>query len=125
MLNRQSAAPGPGNMGDAMAKIGQAVAMLQQAQMGLPPGSPQHKAVNHSIGQLSKHIPQGLPTAGNQMTFLRDLMRGLAKNFAMMQLQSNQGGQGGQPGGGGGTPDTGMQVAMGGGPQPMPSMPGA
>ena len=104
-------------MGDAMTMITQAIAMLQQAQMKLPPGTPAHKATNHAVGQLSKHVAQGQPAAGTQMTFLRDLMRGLMRNFNLQQVMAQGGGSPDQ--GGGGSP------AMGGGPQPSPALPGA
>ena len=76
----QISAPGAGNMGDSIGKVTQLIALAQEAMKGLPPGTPLFKDLNQAIGRLSKHAAQGAPTAGNQMTLVRDLMRGIARN---------------------------------------------
>ena len=119
----QISAPGAGNMGDSLTKVGTAIAMLQEAMRGMPPNMPAFKDINQAIGRLSRHVAQGAPTAGNQMTMLRDLIRGLMRNFNLQQVMAQQGGGQGQPGapGGGGA----ASPAMGGGPSPAPALPGA
>jgi hypothetical protein len=116
-----------------MTMIMQAVAMLQQALPGFPPGSPMHKDVLNAVSRLSRHASQGQPTAGIQQTQLQDMLRNSIRN-ALLQRIMSQGGPGGPggPGGAGGGP---MSTPVGGGqggpqpgaPAPMPStpMPGA
>lgn len=96
-----------------MTKLLQAVQLIQQAAMGLQPGSPLHKDANNAVGRLSRHLPQGAPTAGVQMTGMRDLLRQVMQSPLMAQLMNNQRGQGG---GGGGPAGAAPQA-------PMPSMP--
>lgn len=109
----QVSAPGPGDQSNSMQMIMQAIGMLQQALPGLPPGSPVHKDCLQSISRVSRHLPQGAPTAGVQRTHLQDLMQNVVKNALLQRIMGQQGGQGGPPGGGGG----------GGGAAPMPSTP--
>lgn len=92
----------------------QALAMIQQAQVGLQAGSPLHTDVVKAVQRLSRHLPQGAPTVGVQMTGIRDLIRQISQSPFMAQLLNNQQrGQGGGPGG-----------PAGPAPQaPMPSMP--
>lgn len=89
--------------------IMQAIGMLQQALPGLPPGSPVHKDTIQSIQRVSRHLPQGAPTAGVQRTHLQDMMQNLVKNALLQRIMGQQKGQ---PGGG-----------QGGGNAPMPSTP--
>jgi hypothetical protein len=110
----QVSAPGPGNQADALMKIKTAIDMIQAALPGLQSGTPAHTSALRAVQQLSRHIPQGAPTAGVQMTQLRDLMRGVAQNPLLQMLQGRGGGQ---AGGGG---QQGQQP-----PNPATPMPGA
>ena len=68
-------APGPGDSSNAMSKLLQAVQLIQQAAMGLPPGSRLHQHALRAAQNLSRDLPQGQPTAGVQMTGIKDLLR--------------------------------------------------
>jgi hypothetical protein len=100
----QQSAPGPGNQADALMKIKTAIDLIQQALPGLQSGTPSHTAALRAAQQLSRHIPQGAPTAGVQMTQVMDLLRGIQQSPLIQMLQGVRGigqGQGGQQGGGG------------------------
>lgn len=112
-MRQQPSAPGPGNMGDGMQKVSYALQALMEAQKSFPPGTPAFKDINQAIGRLQRHMAQGSPAAGSQMTFLRDLIRGLMRNFNLQQVMAQAGGQGN------------ASPAMGGGPSPSPALPGA
>lgn len=119
-------APGPGDMAGGLMKLKTAVDMLQGALPSLATGSPQHKDVLKAISSLSRHLPQGQPTAGAQQTQLMDLLRSTMRNALMQKLMaSKQGGQGGPPGppdgGGGGAMPPGADQSP---PASMP-LPGA
>lgn len=103
----QTSAPGPGNQADAMNKLLQAIQLIQQAAIGLQPGTPLWKEANRAAGTLGKHLPQGTPTAGVQLTGMRDLLRQIMQNSFLPQIMKQ------------------MQGAGGPGPQqpPMPSTP--
>lgn len=75
----------------------QAIAMLQDALQGMPPGSQPHKDVLNALNRLSRHMPQQAPTAGVQQTQLADMLRSTVKNALLQRIAS--GGKGG-PGGG-------------------------
>jgi hypothetical protein len=107
-MSPQVSAPGPGNMAQGIMQMKTAVDMLQSCLPNLATGSQQHRDCVNAIGRLSKHLPQGAPTAGAQQTQLMDLLRSTMRNALMQKLMSQRGGQGGPPS----TPDTG------GGPQP-------
>lgn len=107
----QTSAPGPGNASDAMNKLLQAVQLIQQAAMGLPPGSRLHQHALRAAQNLSRDLPQGAPTLGVQATGMRDMMRAITQSgFLPNIMRMFQGGGGGQQQGGGAQP-------------PMPSMP--
>jgi hypothetical protein len=79
-----------------MNKMLQAVQMIQQAAMGLPPGSPLHRDALKAASSLSRHLPQGAPTQGVQMTGVRDLIRQIAQSgFLQNIMQQMGGGRGG------------------------------
>jgi hypothetical protein len=98
----QPSAPGPGDGANAMSKLMQAVQLIQQAALGLPPGSPLHKDAMRAVTTMSRHLPQGAPTAGVQMTGLRDLMRSVMQSGFLQNIMQQRGGQGAPGGGGGG-----------------------
>jgi hypothetical protein len=103
-----------------------AVRGIQQAIQGLQPGSPLHRDALKAVTQLSRHLPQGAPTAGVQMTGMRDLMQQIMRSPFMAQIMQQLSGKGGGGGGGrnsqqqGGPPGSaGAQPNL----APMPSMP--
>jgi hypothetical protein len=91
----QQSAPGMGAQADALNKVFGAVKMLEAALAGLGAGSPPYKDTLKAITSLTKHIPQGSPTAGVQKTMFSDMLQGTIKNALLQKLAS--GGQG-QPG---------------------------
>ena len=122
-------APGPGDMAKALMTVKTAVDMLQSALPALGTGGPQHKDVLNAITRLSRHLPQGQPTAGAQQSMIGDLLRATMRNALMQKLMQQK--QGGPGGGGGGPPATpdggGGEMPPGGDQSPPPStpMPGA
>lgn len=117
--NRQTApvsAPGPGNVASGMMLLKSAVDMMQQALPMLPSGSQQHRDVLKALQQLSRHLPQGAPTAGVQQTQLGDMLRNTVRNALMQRLMSQRGGGGAKPGAGG---------PGGAAPPPSTPLPGA
>jgi hypothetical protein len=108
----QISAPGPGNQADSMNLIQQAIGLIQQAAMGLQPGSPLHRDALQSATRLSRHLggAAGMaPAAGVQKTQLGDQLK---RTIQQMMLQRIMG-QKGQGGGQGGAQQ----------PAPMPSTP--
>ena len=99
-----------GNQADSMNKLIQAVKLIQQAALGLEPGSPLHKDALNAAQRMSRHLPQGAPTAGVQMTGMRDLFRQIMQGSFLANIMGQRG-QGGPQG------------AAPGGQAPMPSMP--
>jgi hypothetical protein len=116
--NPQVSAPGPGNTANSMNQLLMAIQAIQQAVQGLQPGTPLHRDALKAATSLSRHLPQGAPTAGVQLTGMRDLMQQIMRSpfmaQIMQQLSGGGGGRGGQPGG-----PAGAQPNM----APMPSMP--
>lgn len=110
----QVSAPGMGDQSNAMQMVMQAIGMIQQALPSLPPGTPIHRDVLRSIQSLSRHIPQGAPTAGVQRTHLQDMLRNVIKNALLSRIMSQQKQQGSGPG---------ADAGGGGGAAPMPSTP--
>lgn len=113
-------APGPGDQANSMQMVMQAIAMIQQALPGLPPGMPIHRDALRAVTQLSRHVPQGAPTAGVQKTHLQDLLQGLVRN-ALLQKVMGQAKP--QPGGGPDQPAGGNPMAAMAQQPPMPSTP--
>ena len=95
-----------------MGKLLQAVKLIQQAALDLQPGSPLHKDALNAAQRMSRHLPQGAPTAGVQLTGMKDLLKQIMQGSFLANIMGQRGGQGGPPGG-----------AAGGGQAPMPSMP--
>lgn len=112
-MGPQVSTPGPGNAADSTMLLQQAIGTMQQAMLGLPPGSPLFRDVNKAIGTLSRHLG-GMasmgPAMGVQKTMLGDQLRRTVQQQLIQRLFGQQRGK--QPG------------PMGGGPQPpMPSTP--
>lgn len=110
---QQPSAPGPGDSANSMQKLISAVTMIQQAAVGLPPGSPLWKDAMDAAKRLGRHLPQGAPTAGVQMTGIRDLLKQVMSSSFLPQIMQQLQGRG-QQGGGQNAPA---------GAAPMPSMP--
>jgi hypothetical protein len=123
--NPQISAPGPGNTANSMNQLLTAVKGIQQAIQGLEPGSPLHRDALQAVTRLSRHLPQGAPTAGVQMTGMRDLMQQIMRSPFMAQIMQQLSGSGGGGRGrssqqqGGPPGPAGAQPNM----APMPSMP--
>jgi hypothetical protein len=98
-MQPQVSAPGMGNMGAGLMHMKTAVDMCQQALINFPPGSQQHKDCLAAIRAMSKHLPQGAPTAGAQQTQLGDLLRSNVRNALMARLMQRGGGGQGQAAG--------------------------
>jgi len=101
-----------------MTMVMNALALMQQALPGLPPGSPIHRDALRALNSLSKHVGQGAATTGVQQTQLQDLLRNTVRNALLQkimgqQAQTQQGGGGQVPG----APAGAMPQA------PMPSTP--
>lgn len=123
-MGPQVSAPGPGNMADSMTQIQAAVGMIQQAAIGLPPGSPLHRDALQAAQRLSRHLGQaGVGAgAGLQKTMLGDMFRRTIQQMLLQRIQAQRGQA--QPG------QADDQSPAGQGPPgmaPMPStpMPGA
>lgn len=91
----QPTAPGMGTQASSLMQVKQAVDMLQTALPGLGAGSEAHTAVLNALRQLSRHIPQGAPTAGVQQTQLQDMLRNTVRNALLQRIMAQSGGGGG------------------------------
>lgn len=111
--------PGPGNMAQGLMMLKQAVDLIHQALPSLEAGSQPHKDAIKALTSITRHLPQGAPTAGVQQTQLGDMLRNTMRNALLQRImQQRQGAPGAQgPPAGGGQPPGGMPS------QPMPSTP--
>jgi hypothetical protein len=87
-----AANPGAGAQANSLMSIKQAIDMLQAALPGLGTGGEAHGAVLTAIRALSRHVPQGEPTAGVQQTQLQDLLRNTVRNALLQRVMAQQGG---------------------------------
>jgi hypothetical protein len=81
-------------------QVKMALDMLQQALPALGMGTEQHKDVLQAVQRLSRHMPQGVPTAGVQQTSMQDMIKNGKRNALLQMLMAQLGGgqqQGGQP----------------------------
>ena len=108
MQGPQPSAPGPGDQAQSMTQIMDAIARLQAALHGLPPGSPMHRDVLQAVTRLSRHVSQGQPTAGIQATNAQDSIRNIMRNALLQRIMGQQGQDQGQSQGapGAGQPST-------------------
>lgn len=114
----QVSAPGMGDQSNAMQMVMQALSMIQQALPSLQVGTPLHRDALRAVSTLSRHMPQGAPTAGVQKTHLQDMLRSVVKNALVSRImQSQQQQPGGGPVGGAG--------GSGGAPMPSTPLPGS
>ena len=105
----QASAPGQGAQAGALMQVKMALDMLQNALPNLQMGGDVHRDVINAVNRLSRHLPQGIPTAGAQQTGIRDMLRNTIRNAMLQRIQAQQGQGGGQ----------------GGPPQPSTPLPGA
>jgi hypothetical protein len=77
-------------------QVKMALDMLQQALPSLGMGGDVHRDVINAINRLSRHLPQGVPTAGAQQTAAQDMVRNTQRNAMLQRIMAMQGGQGGQ-----------------------------
>jgi len=114
-----------GNSADAMLKLKQALDIIRVALAGLPAGSQPYRDAINAMNRLSRHLPQGAPTAGAEATGFVDMLRQTLRGALMpqiMKMMQGGPGAGGGPGGGSGGPSGGPGGPPGGAP-PMPSTP--
>lgn len=104
----------PGASADAMAKVREAIKILENALPQLPTGSEPHKAVLSAIQSVSKHVPASDASPGVQQSTLRGLQQQGGKDAAMEAVMRSLGGAGGAAAPGGSPP---------GGAAPMSPMP--
>jgi hypothetical protein len=109
-------AAGPGNVAQGLMQLKTAVDMLTSALPNLAAGSQQHRDALRAMQTLSRHLPQGAPTAGVQQTQIGDLLRNTLRNAITQKIMQQRGGGAGGPPGGGGGPQP---------PMPSTPMPGA
>ena len=89
----------PGTNAGAMAKVREAVNILQQALPDFPAGSEPHSKILSAIQSISKVVPPSAEVPGVQQTALRDLQQNAGQNAMLKQVMSSLGG--GNAGGGG------------------------
>lgn len=86
----------PGNNAAAIAKVLEAIKILQLALPDLPPGTPVHKSVLSAISGISKHAQPANAQPGIQKTTHRELTQQAQQQAPMQalmrQLQQGQGG---------------------------------
>jgi hypothetical protein len=88
-MGPQISAPGPGNQADSMVTLQQAIQLIQQAALGLPPGSPLHRDALRAASQLSRHLggQSGMaPGAGVLKTSLGDQLRHTVRNMMLQRV---------------------------------------
>lgn len=92
----QASAPGQGAQAAALQSVKMALDMLQAALPSLGTGSEVHRDVINAVSRLSRHMPQGIPTAGAQQGAVQDLLRNTVRNAMLQRVMANQGQGGGQ-----------------------------
>lgn len=88
----QASAPGQGAQAGALMQVKMALDMLQNALPQLGMGSDVHRDVIQAVTRLSRHLPQGIPTAGAQQTSLQDMQRNTIRNAILQRIMAQQGG---------------------------------
>ena len=95
-----------------MAKVREAINILQGALPEFPAGSDPHKAVLNAISSISKYVAPSAAVPGVQQTALRDMQSQAGKSAMLQQvMQSLGGGAAGQGGGGASPQPPGMPAA--------------
>lgn len=91
----------PGNNAAAVAKLLQAVKIMEAALPELPTGTPIYKATLSAITSISKHAPEAEAQPGIQKTALRDLQQTQQQQApmeALMRMMKAGGAPGAQAG---------------------------
>lgn len=101
-----------------MMQIKTAIEMIQTALNNLPTGSEVHRDALQAVNRLSRHMPQGSPTAGVQQTMLKDLLSQTVRNAVLQRVMAQRGA--GDGGGAAGSPGGGATA-----PPPSTPLPGA
>lgn len=91
----------PGAQAGAMAKVREAINILQQVLPAIPLGTEPHKAIMSAIQGLTKYIPPTAEVPGVQQTALRDLQQSAGQNAMLQQVMRSLGAGGAQQQGGG------------------------
>lgn len=91
----------PGANAGALAKVREAIKILQAALPDLPPGSEPHKQVLSAIQGISKHVSPSAEVPGVQQSALRDLTASAGKNAMLQQVMQSMGSSSGGAGAGG------------------------
>ena len=115
--------PGPGNMAQGLMMLKQAVDMIHSALPNLEAGSPPHKDAIRALTAMTRHLPQGAPTAGVQQTQIGDLLPDTVRNALLQKIMAQKQQGGGAPGGAGGAAQAGAAGGGGGGGGGMPAQP--
>jgi hypothetical protein len=86
----QASAPtgNPGLAAASLAKVREAVHLLELALPDLETGSDSHKAVIESIQKISKAVPPSQEIPGVQKSALMELQQRQGQNAALQQLQA-------------------------------------
>ena len=87
-----------------MAKVREAINILQGALPEFPAGSDPHKAVLNAISSISKYVAPSAEVPGVQQTALRDLQSQASKSAMLQQVMQSLGGGKAGPGGAGAAP---------------------
>lgn len=82
-----------------MAKVREAISILEMSLPDLPTGSDTHKAVLESLTKLAKAFPATAAVPGVQKTALAGLAHKAQQDAMMQAVQRSMGPPGGAPGG--------------------------
>lgn len=94
----------PGSSAGAMAKVREAINIMQAALPNFPAGSEPHTKILAAIQSISKVVPPSAEVPGVQQTALRDMQQNAGQNAMLKQVMSSLGGANA---GGGGQPQAG------------------
>jgi len=106
----------PGQNAQGLAKVREALKLLEAQLPSFPAGTDIWKALHDTIGKLAKVAPASAENQGVQQTALRDLQQGAQKDAQLDAVMRSLGGAGSGAGGGAGAPAGGPPAAAGGPP---------
>jgi hypothetical protein len=104
-------------MAQGLMMLKQAVDMIHSALPNLDAGSQPHKDAVKALTSITRHLPQGAPTAGVQQTQIGDMLRNTLRNALLQKLMQQRSQPGAKPDGGPQSGTPGMPT------QPAPSLP--
>lgn len=90
----RNSVPGAGTRAGGLAKMIQAIRMLQMAMLEIPIGSEIHKDASKAVDMLSKHLNLSQETQGVTQTGVGQLLQQIAR---MAMMSRGQGAQQGPP----------------------------